>query len=605
MEPEQAHRFPITEDFAMAMVVKNNMSATKTLNTLNRNSKALSKSLAKVSSGMKINSAADDASGYSISERMRVQIRGLDQANQNTQNAVSLMKVAQGAVGSTVDILRTLKEKAINSANDTNTDADRATIQKEVDQSIDQVDDNAHVTFNGKYLIDGSHKLPDTVEEMIINALNTEWIENCLDLIEDSYGIKFRDEHAEWKNLSVRLCYNGEIDSNVLAQVAFTNVPGGKTDWMELQINMDQFGSLDTKDTANVNGRNPAGTGVLDRTISHELVHGIMASSITDFATLPLALCEGIAELVHGIDDLRADAMTPQSISASTLTAPVGTPSSEAHYAGGYMALRYMAQQGGGLDSIKRFMNVLVRQGASALDGAVAAATNGKITSWNDLANKFAADAAAAASNDAFLRDSCGIDLTNDDTGAIIGRDAGGKWVKDADSIVPEGGSTKFWYAPTGQTTTINGLTIWWTSDYQAKAGDMAFQVGTKANQAIKVGFNDMTAEGLGLKAADGTKLSLATQDKAKNAIRLLDQSIGKALDQQTTIGAIMSRLEYTSANLTLASENVQGAESTIRDADMAKEMAEYTKNNVLLQSAQSMLAQANQNSSAVLSLLQ
>ena len=140
----------------MGMVVKNNMSAVRTLNILNQNSTALQKSLAKVSSGMKINSAQDDASGYAISERMRVRIRSLDQANQNSQNDSSLMKTAEGAVANTVEILRALKEKAINAANDSNTDEDRATIQKEIDQFIDQIDDNALVQFNGKYLIDGS-----------------------------------------------------------------------------------------------------------------------------------------------------------------------------------------------------------------------------------------------------------------------------------------------------------------------------------------------------------------------------------------------------------------------------------------------------------------
>ena len=119
----------------MAMVVKNNMTAVNTLNILNKNSSALSKSLQKVSSGMKINSAADDASGYAISERMRVQIRSLDQANQNTQNGSSMMKVAEGAVSSTVEILKTLKEKAVNAANDSNTDSDRQTIQKELNWS--------------------------------------------------------------------------------------------------------------------------------------------------------------------------------------------------------------------------------------------------------------------------------------------------------------------------------------------------------------------------------------------------------------------------------------------------------------------------------------
>ena len=89
----------------MAMVVKNNMNAVSTLNTLNKNSAALTNSLQKVSSGMKINGAKDDASGYAISERMRVQIRSLDQANQNAQNGNSMLKTAEGAVSSTIEIL--------------------------------------------------------------------------------------------------------------------------------------------------------------------------------------------------------------------------------------------------------------------------------------------------------------------------------------------------------------------------------------------------------------------------------------------------------------------------------------------------------------------
>ena len=133
----------------------------------------------------------------------------------------------------------------------------------------------------------------------------------------------------------------------------------------------------------------------------------------------------------------------------------------------------------------------------------------------------------------------------------------------------------------------------------------MKFQVGTRANQVIHHAFGSISAEGLGLKSDNGSTLSVGTRDKAKQAMTILDNAIDKVLDQQTTIGAIESRLEYTRANLTTASENTVSAESVIRDADMAKEMAEYTKNNVLLQASQSMLAQANQNSSGVLSLLQ
>ena len=139
------------------------------------------------------------------------------------------------------------------------------------------------------------------------------------------------------------------------------------------------------------------------------------------------------------------------------------------------------------------------------------------------------------------------------------------------------------------------------------QTGDMSlnFHIGSEANVAIKVGLGDMRSEALGLKGDTGDRILVTTKENANASINVIENALTKALDQQTTIGAIEARLEYTSANLTTSSENVQASESTIRDADMAKEMTNYTKNNVLLQSAQAMLAQANQNSSAVLSLLQ
>ena len=140
----------------MALMVKHNLAAINTLNQLNKNDSALQKDVQRLSSGMKINGAADDASGYAIADKMDVQTRSLQQDSDNTQNGQSVLKTASGALSSTVDILRTLKEKAINAANDTNTDSDRQTIQKELNQSIDQIDDNANVTYNGKYLVDGS-----------------------------------------------------------------------------------------------------------------------------------------------------------------------------------------------------------------------------------------------------------------------------------------------------------------------------------------------------------------------------------------------------------------------------------------------------------------
>ena len=133
----------------------------------------------------------------------------------------------------------------------------------------------------------------------------------------------------------------------------------------------------------------------------------------------------------------------------------------------------------------------------------------------------------------------------------------------------------------------------------------LTFQVGTKANQSVKLGLSDMRATALGLRSSDGTTVSVSSQADANAAINVIDTALKRALDQQTDLGSVQSRLGYTSANIITASENTQSAESTIRDANMAQEMTAYTKNNVLSQAAQSMLAQANQNSSSVLSLLQ
>jgi len=438
----------------MAMVVKNNMSAISTLNTLNKSSAALSKSLQKVSSGMKINGAADDASGYAISERMRVQIRSLDQANANTQNGSSMMKVAEGAVSSTVDILKTLKEKVINAANDTNTDSDRQTIQKELNQSIDQINDNANVTFNGKYLVDGSH-------------------------------------NKEVKGTGGTIT---SLSNQSLAQGA----EGGSA-LVDLQDRNGRSLNIHVDDKA---------------TISY------VKEGVTHSTTVTITTSTTINSLLNSVNsgtDLNTTA-------AETSALGVNSSGSTVYTADGGSA-------------------ITVKAGTSGVAGQISGFTI-SITDKDGNINK-----SANAVLDAFEE-------------TVRAEDAG-----DDNSLV--------------------------------------LQVGTKANQAIKVGLSDMRSEALGLSGSDGTKLNISTQEKANAAINVLDNAVQKALDQQTTIGSIQSRLEYTSSNLTTASENVQAAESTIRDADMAKEMTNYTKNNVLLQAAQSMLAQANQSSSSVLSLLQ
>ena len=446
----------------MAMVVKNNMTAVNTLNTLNKNQSALGSSLAKVSSGQKINSAKDDASGFAISERMRVMVRALDQATQNTQNGSSMMKVAEGAVNNTVEILKTLKEKAINAATDTNTDTDRATIQKEINQFVDQINDNALATFNGKYLVDGSKS------SIAVSATKTVLINQSL---------------------------SSDTATNT-ALTALTDISGKSLNIVE-------------SDTATIS---------------------VVSQGITFTSTITIS-------------------------GSTTLSSLLSTTMS-------------------GRDNNGDEVFMTVKGDWKDKTGAIGSDTsNQKVFTQNGEA---------------------ALTISATDTG--INNQISGFTItfSDRNGNAKKGATEKFEFS-----------TAIFAKDQQTDDRAVKIHVGAAAGQTITIGLNDMRAEALGLQSSDASVINVSTPEKANAAISAFDFALAKALDQATTIGAIQARLEYTASNLTTESENVQAAESTIRDADMAKEMTNYTKNNVLLQAAQSMLAQANQNSSAVLSLLQ
>ncbi len=595
----------------MAMVVNNNIAAMTILGETQKNSKAVGKGIEKLSSGMKINSAGDGASEYSISEKMRAQIRSLDQDSRNAQNAQSLLKVADGALSNSVAIMRTMKEKAIDAANDTNTDSDRAIIQKELDQHIDQLNDNALVTFNGKYLFDGAADHTYSNEQTIMAALNTEWIENSLNLIARSTGLSFEAGDPSVKEMTVKFEDISSGDqANALAWVT-SHFSSNTTNKLELTVNMNYYNNLVEGD---VNGKSTKTTAYLDRTIAHEMTHAVMSAGIEGFGGLYSCIKEGAAEVVHGIDDERRTKI--QNLADSKKIYEKLTTSTTAEwndtYAAGYVMFRYMAAQSGysAEKALTQFMQSLA-SGSGAMttariDAAVSAATKGKFTSFEAMKNQMKADEEAAASGTAFLENYCNINLPNLDTGAITGHDAGVSRIdKTAESVVPEGGSVKFWTNPDSDHTYINGLKVNWPMEHMQIKGGLFFQIGTRAAQNIRAVFSNADAQALGLQDKDGKNISVQTQSAASNAISQIDKSIERALNQLTKIGALHSRLEYTNDNIITASENVTSAESVIRDSDMAKEMTDYTKNNVLLQAAQSMLSQANQNSSAVLSLLQ
>lgn len=435
------------------MFVSNYVSSLSILNVMNKYASAMAKHMSHIATGSRIASVAEDPSGWAIGMRMSVQIRGLDQANRNAQQYKSMLKVADGGVSSTVDILRTLKEKAIEAANDTCTDSDRQTIQKLFNQYADQIDDNALITYNGKYLINGSH---NTASKLTNQAYTNSSLST--------------DTTTDTK-LTDLLRRNGD-SLNILADdtVNVSYVKDGKTYTTSYKVENTTVKDIFTK-------ANAIDTAVFD------------VDNMSDTNEI-------------GVDETGRTVKTVDDKNALTIKAKT-----------------------------------------AGTDGAVSGFTI-SITDKNGQVKKN-----ANSSLDAFT-----------------------------EKIQPR----------------------------NENSGDMLYaQVGTKSNQGIKLGLGDMTSLGLGLRSKDGDVLNVTTRDGANAAISVLDNALNRALDQQTTIGAVSSRMDYTIQNLTTQSENTTAAMSTLMDANLAKEMVEYTKENILLQAAQAMLAQNNKNAAWFLSLLQ
>ena len=588
----------------MAMVVKNNMTAINTLNTLNKNSSALSKSLQKVSSGMKINSAADDASGYAISERMRVQIRSLDQANQNTQNGSSMMKVAEGAVSSTVEILKTLKEKAVNAANDSNTDSDRQTIQKELDQSIDQINDNANVTFNGKYLVDGSK---NTVGNATYTALSNQNLSTDTTKDTKLTELKSRSgdslEIMDTDKVTVSYVKGGKTYSatfDVSYATDPTNNPSKKDGIRTLQdiftqaemINDEDtiFGSAANDSIAKVNGLTDAEkttkqTEVQTANNAFTAAKGTYKGAVTAFDNAQKTFDAAVDTFKAAIATYNTSAAAADKIDTNALAGLSGmdylaTAAGQGNFTklkadttGGQaittMSNALKAYNGATYDAGKTLADIDVRTGGAVkdYDNAVSAYEAAKI----DYSKSAAAPTLLTGSKvgvsaaDSVVETASGqnaVTITANSSGV------GGQISGFNISISDKNGNVK-----KSANAALDAFEETVRAQNKSEDNAISLQVGAKANQSIKVGLTDMRAEALGLQGADGTKLNISTQNKANAAINVLDNAIQKALDQQTTIGSVESRLEYTSTNLTTASENVQSSESTIRDADMAKEM--------------------------------
>ena len=562
----------------MAMTIMNNLSAMMTLGELNKNNSALEKQLKKVSSGWRINSAGDDASGYAISEKMRTRLRSLDQDIRNTQTGSSMLRVAEGGVQSIIEELRTIKELALNAANDHNTDLDRATIQKEVDNRLANIDDIAVETnYNGKRLLDGSircHKYrpvaakpPEMPSQVFTVTQSGGTLTIDQDGVYDFSGFNSVTNpspsvvNITAQNVVLKGNGNNFLNMKIVCQTSSTNLWNNILRLEVVDEDSSAIKFLGSNNTLNLLGsRNTinrtAPRGFSTDTFKHALIH--IGGGLTLFNHSMGAMLE-VYEICHPSTShmgplLGLDAGEQNSkayIDFVLDRPPMG------YYDFSFLHVDYStvipdsALIGAGVGGTLGSIRLIEQNQDSTRPSRVIATISSATKEWTEK-NTFSA-------NEVYKGNS------------IITEPARAQQVEHYGAELPK--------------DEFLGLRI---------------HTGTRANETLAVTIESMKTEDIGISG-----LKVVTQKKATTALDVIDNAIDYVLDQATHIGAYISRLEFTESNLTTASESTQSSESTMRDADMAKEMAEYTKANVLAQAAQSMLAQANQNSSQVMSLLQ
>ena len=563
------------------------MSAQRQMNTSFLNT---SKSSEKIAAGLRITRASDDAAGLAISEKMRAQIRGLNMAARNTQDAISLLQVAEGALNEVHSLLQRGRELAVQGATDTNADFDRQSLNNESNEILKEITRISNNTeFNSIKLFAGrkSFKDPSTMslEERIVYGLKSGWIEESERMIQMVYGISP-------SNRSVSVVLESGSPGDTLAFVSTGWSVTGDTaniSNMELHIELSDFDP-----SIGENGENTltaGGSGMYnDRIIAHEMVHAIMADALgDDFYDMPTWFKEGTAEFIHGADErLKADAGgNIQSIvdRAVDLINGAGWSGSSADYSASYFAIKYIAANLGG----NNFSNILsaINDDVDTTDNTLESIIgNTGFLNLADLTNSLQAN----GSN--FYTTQMKIDVgAETDTGSAVGSEYGFS-PKSASDVVPTG---TYKDKPSG----FNFIFPFDTSNSIDFNSLMHFQIGANTDQTIALALSDISAKALGLNNTD-----LSTRGGASDAITRYDNAILTVSTQRSNYGAVQNRLEHTLKNLENTSENLQSAESRIRDLDLAQEMMLFTKNNILFQSTQAMLSQANQQPQAILQLL-
>lgn len=558
------------------MVVQHNLNAINANNKMNINVSGTKKATEKLSSGYQINRAGDNAAGLAISEKMRSQIRGLSQATKNANDGISLIQTAEGGLNETHSILQRMRELAVQSANGTyQDDTDREAIQLEVDALKSEIDRIASSTeYNGMKLLDGSLGGTTTgttdfgARYGVLISANT---------VVDGANNKLK-ENLSLEGATLTSSVNGVTVT--LADTA-SGVGGENAQW-------DAAGT-----TLTINLK--AGQSYSQSQINDLIKNATMAKA--DAAGTPQASTPADVEL-----KLKSGVFTFQKTETFKTSAGVRAASDDTDLV--EYLINGTDQNDGYADTIKFTSNNYgedTRKLKIATDVAA-----GKEWVATTTANN---EGTGIKDGEFTLHLATGVEYTEEDIQNLLKQAGLDYTVTLTDSKTPDG--DKSFYAQKvvaeadataieiGKPTAGAGL----GSDKLTGTGKgLTFQIGANGveDQRVTLSVGDMSSTSIGVGGAD-----VSTQDAANKAIDMVDAAVKTVSMQRAGLGALQNRLEYTVNNLTTTNENLTAAESQIRDTDMATEMINYTKNNILQQASQAMLAQANQQPQAILQLLQ
>lgn len=569
----------------MGMVVQHNMNALNAYNKLNTNVAGLKKSSEKLSSGYRINRAGDDAAGLAISEKMRSQIRGLTQAKRNSQDGISMIQTFEGATQESHSILQRMKELASESANGTYQDeVDRDAIQLEFNQLNDELDQIADTDFNGVVMLNGG-EMADGVKATNGKFDYVNSIRDAQQLGTAGGYIKGVDvgAYAGTNKESVTFTYTQKDDgtfewkasADALSTIT-SNANGGFTyDGAVFAVDTSKLVNGDTivvdfeKASAAV-GKGPVTTGYnIDG--SDTGVVKLDNNPLKAAAEDGVITSEKIAEAANALNGLTLTYTATKGDTALTLATVNGKKPNAAQDVEiaklGENESIVLDKDGKTLNYIKKGSSAVKIGELQDVNAAAAAAKDGTVTVTVNLAD---ASYTPAKSNSVS--------------------------VVEPKAKVSEANSNKTATAP----LTYSDHMVLQTGSRTKDSVDFTFKYTTDGMGDLKSNLNlSSRADGLNTK-----NLSLSTKEDANTAIDKIDNAINKVSMVRATFGATQNRLEHKIENLTTNTENLTEAESTIRDTDMASEMLNYTKFNVLQQAAQSMLAQANQQPQSILQLL-